>query len=179
MPAREKVRPVEEGEREMLRSIGVGERAPGFELEVAPGKKVSLSDFLGKTNLVLFFYPKDDTAGCTVEVCRFRDAYPDFVAAGADVVGISCDPLEARGRFAERHQLPFRLLSDPRGEVTARYGVHKALGLLPGRVTFVIDHEGVIRHVTDSRFRFKQHVTDSLSAIRALEASAQATTRRA
>jgi len=146
----------------------IGEPAPEFELEAAPGQRVRLSDFRGKKNVVLFFYPKDETAGCTVEACTFRDSHEAFLTAGAEVLGVSRDSLDSHDRFAARHQLPYRLLSDPKGEVAARYGLHKALGLLPGRVTFVIDRQGIIRHVTDSRLRFKQHVTDALAIVQEL-----------
>ena len=152
------------------RSIKVGDLAPEFELESASGQKVRLSDFRGKKNVVLFFYPKDETAGCTVEACTFRDAYEDFVDVGAEVIGVSADSLESHNRFAGRHRLPFLLLSDPRGLVGARYDVRKALGIFPGRVTFLIDREGIVRHVTDGRLRFKEHVTESLAILREMAA---------
>jgi peroxiredoxin Q/BCP len=149
----------------MRQSISVGDDAPDFELEAAAGQKLRLSDFRGKKPVVLFFYPKDGTAGCTVEVCAFRDAYEDFVGAGVEVIGVSADSLASHERFAGKHRLPFRLLSDPAGEVGKRYGVHKALGVFPGRLTFVIDRQGVVVHVTDGRLIFKQHVTDALAVI--------------
>src|SRR5947207_15052260 len=101
----------------MHRSINVGDRAPDFELESATGQKVRLSDFLGKKNVVLFFYPKDETTGCTIEACTFRDAYEDFVGVGAEVIGVSGDSLASHNRFAGRHRLPFILLSDPKNVV--------------------------------------------------------------
>jgi peroxiredoxin Q/BCP len=152
------------------RSIKVGDRAPDFELESLSGEKVRLSDFLGKKNVVLFFYPKDETAGCTLEACTFRDAYEDFVDVGAEVIGVSADSLESHKRFAYRHHLPFVLLSDPKGQVGARFDVRKALGIFPGRVTFLIDKEGIVRHVTDGRLRFKDHVTESLDALKKMSA---------
>jgi peroxiredoxin Q/BCP len=154
----------------MHRSINVGDRAPDFELEAADGRRVRLSDFHGKKNVVLFFYPKDETAGCTVEACTFRDAYEDFVGVGAEVIGVSGDSLESHNRFAGRHHLPFILLSDPKGTVGAKYDVRRALGIFPGRVTFLIDREGIVRHITDGRLRFKQHVTESLAALREMAA---------
>jgi thioredoxin-dependent peroxiredoxin len=149
----------------MPQSISVGDEAPEFELEAAAGQRCRLSDFRGKKPLVLFFYPKDETAGCTVEVCSFRDAYQDFVGAGAEVIGVSADSLASHERFAGKHRLPFRLLSDPKGEVAKRYGVHKALGVFPGRVTFVIDRQGLVVHITDGRLMFKQHVSAALAAV--------------
>lgn len=152
----------------MATGVHIGDRAPDFELEAAPGERIRLSDFRGRKNVVLFFYPKDETAGCTVEACRFRDSHAEFLATGAEVLGVSRDSLDSHDRFKSRHNLPYRLLSDPRGEVAARYGLSKALGLFPGRVTFVIDAEGIIRHITDSRLRFTQHVTDALEVVRTL-----------
>jgi peroxiredoxin Q/BCP len=152
------------------RSIKVGDPAPDFELEAVTGEKVRLTDFRGRKNVVLFFYPKDETAGCTLEACTFRDAYEDFVGVGAEVIGVSADSLESHNRFAYRHRLPFLLLSDPKGLVGARYDVRKALGIFPGRVTFLIDKEGIVRHVTDGRLRFRDHVTESLQALKAMSA---------
>ena len=151
-------------------TLQIGDAAPDFELEAANGQKVRLSDFRGKKNVVLFFYPKDETPGCTVEACTFRDAYEDFLDVGAEVIGISTDSLASHNRFAGRHQLPFLLLSDPGGKVGARYDVRKALGIFPGRVTFLIDRDGVVRHITDGRLQFKTHVTESLEALRHLSA---------
>jgi peroxiredoxin Q/BCP len=149
-------------------SIRPGDQAPDFELEAASGGKVRLSDFRGKKNVVLFFYPKDETAGCTVEACTFRDSYEDFLGAGAEVIGVSGDSLASHNQFADRHRLPFVLLSDPGGKVAALYDVRKALGLIPDRVTFLIDREGVVRHVTGGRLRFKQHVTESLAILKGM-----------
>jgi len=154
----------------MPQSMAVGDAAPEFELEAVAGQRWRLSDFRGKKPVVLFFYPKDETAGCTIEVCSFRDAYQDFVRAGAEVIGVSADTLASHERFVGKHGLPFPLLSDPGGEVAKRYGVHKALGVFPGRVTFVIDRHGIVVHITDGRLIFKRHVTDALAAISKLGA---------
>src|SRR3989475_8375862 len=119
-----------------------GQKAPAFDLEGNDGKKHALEDYKGKT-VVLYVYPKDDTPGCTKEACGFRDRYEDFRDAGAEVIGVSSDSASSHESFAKRHRLPFTLLSDARGEVRKRYGVPATLGLLPGRVTFVIDREGI------------------------------------
>lgn len=148
----------------------VGDKAPDFALTDANGGTVRLEDFRGKKNVVLFFYPKDDTPGCTIEACTFRDRYDDFAAAGAEVIGISADSAESHQRFAKRHELPMRLLSDESGKVREAFGVTPMLGLLPGRVTFLIDKNGVVRHVTRARFKFKEHVHASLELLRQLEA---------
>ena len=151
-------------------TVAIGDRAPDFTLPSATGESVTLSLLLGKRTVVVFFYPKDDTMGCTVEACTFRDLNGDFVTAGAEVVGISSDSLGSHERFASKHRLPMTLLSDVDGKVRALYGVRATLGLLPGRATFVIDRDGVVRHVLVSQFRFHQHAESALEVVRRLEA---------
>jgi peroxiredoxin Q/BCP len=144
-----------------------GDPAPDVLLEDREGNSVSIASFRGR-NLVLFFYPKDDTPGCTAEACAFRDAYESFTGAGAVVAGVSADDRQSHQRFADKHQLPFALFTD-RGRVAqAAYGVPKTLGLLPGRVTFVIDASGTIRHVFNSQFLPQKHVNEALAALNAL-----------
>jgi thioredoxin-dependent peroxiredoxin len=142
-----------------------GQPAPDFELPDADGKRVKLSSFRGKKAVVLYFYPKDDTPGCTAEACSFRDSYEDFQEAGAEVIGVSSDSAASHGKFAKRHKLPFTLLSDAKGEVRKLYGVPTTLGLLPGRVTFVIDREGVVRHEFNSQLLATRHVSEALEAL--------------
>jgi len=122
----------------------LGERAPDFTLPNAEGRPVRLGELLAEKVVVLFFYPKDETAGCTVEACAFRDASEDFTAAGAEVVGVSRDDAASHTRFAANHKLPFTLLSDADGSVHALYGVRTRLGFLRDRVTFVIDRSGTV-----------------------------------
>jgi thioredoxin-dependent peroxiredoxin len=149
-------------------SIKVGERAPEFTLPALGGGQISLADYRGKKNVVLFFYPKDDSPGCTVEACTFRDAYDDFVAAGAEVIGISSDSVDEHGSFARRHGLQMKLASDGDGSVRAAYGVKSTFGLIAGRETFVIDKDGIVRHVFRSQVRVKAHVADSLAVLQSL-----------
>jgi peroxiredoxin Q/BCP len=151
-------------------SLHVGDRAPDFRLPALRGGEVALSDFLGKKNVVLFFYPKDDTPGCTVEACTFRDSYEDFRDAGAEVIGISSDSIESHAAFAEHHHLPMQLLADKGGRVRAAYGVKPSLGLFDGRETFLIDKQGIVRHVFRSQLRVKQHVQESLAMLARLGA---------
>jgi peroxiredoxin Q/BCP len=146
-------------------SIKVGSRAPDFRLPALRGGELSLSDFLGKKNVVLFFYPKDDTPGCTVEACTFRDAYEDFVRAGAEVIGISSDSLDSHAAFAEHHRLPMQFVSDTGGRVRSLYGVKPTLGLFDGRETFIIDKQGIVQHVFRSQVRVQQHVQESLAVL--------------
>ena len=148
--------------------IDVGDTAPDFRLPALRGGELVLSDFRGKKNVVLFFYPKDDSPGCTVEACTFRDAYEDFVEAGAEVIGISSDSLDRHSAFAQCHSLPMQLVSDKGGKVRAQYGVKSTLGLIPGRETFIIDKTGVVRHVFRSQIRVKNHVAESLAVLQSL-----------
>jgi len=147
--------------------VRVGDEAPDFVLPDRTGKMVRLSEFRGRKAVVLYFYPKDDTPGCTKESCAFRDSYQDFQDAGAEVIGVSSDSAESHGRFAAKHRLPFTLLADQGAQVRKRYGVPATLGLLPGRVTFVIDRAGIVRHVFNSQFQATQHVSEALEALRA------------
>lgn len=145
-----------------------GSRAPDFELTSANGQKIRLSDYKGKKAVVLYFYPKDESAICTAEACSFRDSYEDFVAVGAEVIGISDDPVSSHKGFASRHRLPFVLLSDPGGSVREQYGAKKTLGLIPGRITFVIDKNGIIRQRFDSQVRFNAHVATALELLKTI-----------
>jgi peroxiredoxin Q/BCP len=148
--------------------LKVGDKAPDFTLPDRNGNPVSLADGIQKKVWqVIYFYPADDSPGCTAEACAFRDSYEDFVEAGALVIGISGDSAESHEKFAEKHSLPFTLLSDSDGSVRRLYGVKKTLGLLPGRVTYVVEPEGVVRTVFSSQLAPKKHQQEALAAIRA------------
>jgi peroxiredoxin Q/BCP len=151
-------------------SIRAGDKAPDFTLPTQDGTSVRLADLLGKGPIVLYFYPKDDTPGCTAEACSFRDAYEDFKEAGAEVVGVSSDSASKHKAFADKHRLPFLLVADEDGVVRKRYGVKSTLGLFPGRVTYVIDREGTVRHVFSSQLQATKHVTEALEALKAQKA---------
>jgi thioredoxin-dependent peroxiredoxin len=153
----------------MARGIQVGDKAPDFTLPSQSGEQVRLSDRLGKQVVVLYFYPRDDTKGCTAEACAFRDSYEVFTGAGADVIGISSDSVERHAAFAGKHQLPFTLLSDKGGQVRKSYGVPAALGVVPGRVTYVIDRQGTVRHVFNSMTNIGKHISDALQVVRELQ----------
>jgi peroxiredoxin Q/BCP len=156
--------------------IAVGERAPDFTLPSGDGRSVSLADFRGKKVVVLFFYPKDETPGCTREACEFRDSFDRFGDAGAEVIGVSDDDVESHKKFAANHRLPMTLLSDLGGKVREKFGVKALLGIVPDRVTFVIDREGVVRHVFAARLRFGKHVDEALGVVKTLAASSGAGT---
>jgi thioredoxin-dependent peroxiredoxin len=154
----------------MAHGIQAGSKAPDFTLPSQSGAPVRLQDRLGERVIVLYFYPRDDTRGCTAEACAFRDSYEVFADAGADVIGISSDSVDRHAAFAGKHQLPFTLLSDEGGQVRKRYGVPAVLGVLPGRVTYVIDRQGTVRHVFSSMTNIGQHVSDALETVRQLQA---------
>ena len=148
--------------------IEAGMAAPDFELPDQNGRRVRLSGFRGRSAVVVYFYPKDDTSGCTIEACRFRDDFEKFQAAGAEVIGISDDSEHSHGAFVSKYKLPFTLLSDKGGSVRKSYGVKKTLGVIPGRVTFVIDRSGVVRHTFSSQSKPAQHVEEALKALASL-----------
>jgi thioredoxin-dependent peroxiredoxin len=146
-------------------NIGIGSKAPDFTLPSQSGEMVNLTDLLDGKPVVLFFYPKDDTPGCTKQACAFRDNYEEFSKLDAEVVGISSDSVESHRSFAKKHGLPFTLLSDEGGKVRKLYGVSNTLGLFPGRVTYVLDEQGVIRHVFSSQLGARRHVEEALEIL--------------
>lgn len=146
--------------------IKLGDIAPDFELKSQTGETVRLSQFLGKKNVVLYFYPKDNTRGCIVESSTFRDQYEIFKQSDAEVIGISSDDELSHQKFAAEFKLPFILLSDTSNTVRELYGVPATFGIIPGRVTFVIDKKGVVRHVFSSQFSPKSHVEQALAILK-------------
>ncbi|MEB3350610.1 MAG: peroxiredoxin [Cyanobacteriota bacterium] len=151
----------------MAAPLSVGDRAPLIALADAEGIE-RCSDQLEGRALVLFFYPKDDTPGCTMEACAFRDSYADLQALGAEVWGVSGDDAASHQRFAARHNLPFPLLVDRGNNLRRAFGVPAVLGLLPGRVTYVIDGQGVIRHVFNNLLDGPAHRREAIAALRQL-----------
>ncbi|TRV47524.1 MAG: peroxiredoxin [Microcystis panniformis Mp_MB_F_20051200_S9] len=149
-----------------MAAIKVGDRVPNFSLPSQTGTTVNIGDLIGKKSLVIYFYPKDDTPGCTAESCAFRDSYEVFTDAGAEVIGISADSPQSHQQFAQKYNLPFTLLSDSDNQVRKLFGVPATLFVLPGRVTYIIDKEGIVRHIFDSMLDFKAHVTESLNTIK-------------
>jgi peroxiredoxin Q/BCP len=152
----------------MARGIQAGDKAPDFTLPSQDGTAVRLYDRLAAGPVVLYFYPKDNTSGCTAEACAFRDSYEVFSNAGADVIGVSSDSVDKHAGFASKHQLPFTLLSDRGGTVRRTYGVPATLGFIPGRVTYVIAQDGTVKHVFNSMTNIKGHISDALGALRQL-----------
>ena len=152
------VRGAGDGETEGLR---IGDVAPDFDLPTADGRNFRLSEHRGQP-VVLYFYPKDGSPGCTKEACSFRDQYQEFEAMGAEVIGISSDSEVSHRAFAAQHALPFPLLSDEGGQLRKQYAVPRAvLGLLPGRVTYVLDEEGRVQYVFNSLNNATNHVLNA------------------
>lgn len=150
--------------------IKKGSKIPSFTLPDQHGKEVSIDDYVGKSNLVIYFYPKDDTPGCTAEACSFRDQFAVFEDAGAQVFGISSDSVDSHRRFAEKHNLPFTLLSDSEKKVRKAFDVPAdMLGLIPGRVTYIVDKAGVVRHVFNSQLNTSKHVEEALKVLEQLD----------
>jgi peroxiredoxin Q/BCP len=152
----------------MSKQLVVGDTAPDFSLPSQKGGTVSLQDLLGTSEVVLYFYPKDNTPGCTTEAKAFRDSYEVFKEMGVEVVGVSSDSVESHSDFASRCDLPFTLLSDPGGKVRKLYGVPSTLGVLPGRVTYVIDKHGVVRHIFNSQFNPAKHVEEAITVLKSI-----------
>ncbi|MEM0272046.1 MAG: peroxiredoxin [Thermoprotei archaeon] len=146
--------------------LRVGDKAPLFEGVTDTGVRFSIADWLGKTNLVVYFYPKDDTPGCTREACAFRDSWDKLAGYDAMVIGVSSDSVESHQTFKKKYGLPFTLISDPNGKIRELYGV-KGL-LIPPRVTFVIDKKGEIVHVFNSQLNPEKHVDEALKALQSL-----------
>jgi len=149
----------------------VGSKAPDFSLIGTGGKRVGLKDFIGKKNLVLYFYPKDSTPGCTMEASAFRDTYRFFEERNTVILGVSRDGLESHDKFSTKHRLPFLLLSDPSGEVCSAYGVYGKKSFLGReffgihRTTFVIDTTGTICRVYP-KVKVREHAEEVLRFIR-------------
>ena len=153
-------------------AIKVGDEAPDFKFTHKNGSPSSLKSLRQQKAVILYFYPKDDTPGCTAQACSFRDAYEDFIQAGAEVIGVSADGASAHDSFASKHRLPFTLISDADGSLRKSYGVPRSfLGLLPGRVTYVIDRDGVVQHVFNSQLQATKHITEALEVLKRLNVS--------
>lgn len=153
-------------------SLNVGDKAPSFKLKNQDAKVVSLADLKGKP-IVLYFYPKDDTSGCTKEACNFRDEFPKFGKMKAEIIGVSADSVESHKKFAEKYKLPFNLLSDEKKEVVEKYGVwqeksmygKKYMGIV--RTTFIIDGQGKIRKIFE-KVKVDEHNQEVMEALKEL-----------
>ncbi|MFN3917607.1 MAG: peroxiredoxin [Flavobacteriales bacterium] len=147
-----------------MTKIKIGDFIPSFALLNQHGETVSSDQFRGK-KLVIFFYPKDNTPGCTAEACSFRDNYGLFKAKGTEILGISSDSVETHKKFAKKHNLTYSILSDGKGKVRKLFGVPKILGFIPGRVTYMVDENGKVVHIFDALLDSKRHIQEALSSI--------------
>ncbi len=154
-------------------TVKVGDKAPDFKLPSQMGDNVTLSEFFGKKNVVLYFYPKDETPGCTREACTFRDSYEGLTNLGAEVLGVSGQSVESHKSFATHYGLPFILLSDVGNKVRELYGVPSTMGLIPGRVTYIIDKQGVVRHIFSSQTQAERHVEEAKKTLQDIEKEEQ------
>ena len=153
-------------------SLNVGDKAPSFKLKNQDVEVVSLADLKGKP-IVLYFYPKDDTSGCTKEACNFRDEFPKFGKMKAEIIGVSADSVESHKKFTEKYKLPFNLLSDEKKEVVEKYGVwqeksmygKKYMGIV--RTTFIIDGQGKIRKIFE-KVKVDEHNQEVMEALKEL-----------
>ena len=150
-----------------MSKIKTGDAIPDFKLKNQHDEWINMADYIGKKNLVLFFYPKDDTPGCTREACSFRDHYEDFADAGAEVFGISGQTVESHKNFAKKHNLNYTLLSDEGNSVRKLFGVPGNLfGLVPGRVTYVADKTGKVIYIFNSQMQVEKHVEKALNTLK-------------
>ena len=147
--------------------LSIGEPLPSFSLPTQDGTIFSSDSLAGNRAMSIYFYPKDETAGCTAEACSFRDSYQDFKDAGAEVIGISSDEIGSHAAFAQHHRLPFLLLSDSGSRLRQRFGVPGSLfGMLPGRVTYVVDRQGIVRYIFNSQLNTGKHISEALRILK-------------
>ena len=153
------------------KEVEVGAKAPNFKLKDQDGIERQLTDYRGKSTVVLFFYPKDNTPVCTIEAVSFRNSYEEFSNVGAEVIGVSADEQQSHASFCASNNLPYRLLTDSGNKIRDLYGASSVFGDIGSRVTFVIDREGVIRSIYRSALRAKKHVQSSLEVALSLKHS--------
>lgn len=148
-------------------ALNIGDTVPHFTATDQLGHDFDSARFLGNKIIVLYFYPKDDTPGCTMQACSFRDQYEDFKQYGAEVIGVSADNGKSHQKFVSKYQLPFTLLTDSNKTLSKMFGVKKDLFILPGRETFVIDKKGILQMKFDS-MQAKSHITEALEKVKEL-----------
>jgi peroxiredoxin Q/BCP len=151
-------------------SIKIGDKCPIFSLLDQKGEMYNLSDVIGLKNCVIYFYPKDNTWGCTKQACSFRDAFQDFVDLGSEVIGISSDSVNSHELFSKKYNLNFPILSDSKDKVRNLFGVPKSLfGLLKGRVTYIVDKNGIVVWVFNSQVNSVAHISKAINFVKNME----------
>lgn len=149
-------------------AIKIGDTIPHFKAKDTHGHDFDSFEIVGKVPVVIYFYPKDDTPGCTAQACSFRDQYEDFKDLGVEIIGVSSDSIASHQKFAKQYKLPFKLLSDSEKSIRNLFGVSSGIfGLLPGRVTYIADKNGVVVSILDNMMA-TQHIPKSLEAIKKL-----------
>jgi peroxiredoxin Q/BCP len=147
-------------------TLKIGDKVPSFVAVDANGTSFNSKDIIGKKPVVIYFYPKDNTPGCTMQACGFRDSYEDFIVLGAEVIGVSSDTVNSHKKFTSQYKLPFILLSDFDKKIRKLFGVpDKLFGLLPGRVTYIINKAGIITLIFDSVMATK-HISIALESLK-------------
>lgn len=155
-----------------MAGLKTGDKIPLFSLPDQDGKIFDIGSLIGQKNLVIFFYPQDESPACTREVCYFRDLYDSFTAMNADVIGISGQSVESHSAFAGKNLLPYRILSDEGNRIRELFGVPSFLfGALPGRVTYITDTEGNIVHIYSSQLRPEKHADEALKILFLMKSS--------
>lgn len=150
--------------------LGVGDKAPDFEAPCGDGRHLRLRDFRGRRHVILYFFPKDFTPGCTKEACSFRDHRSEVAGLDAEIVGVSLDSVDKHASFADKYKLPYPLVSDQEGLIAKKYGVARLGGWLPTkRVTFVIDKDGVIQHVIQAELSIDIHIDEAIEVLKKLQ----------
>jgi peroxiredoxin Q/BCP len=149
--------------------VKVGDQAPEFDGPTSDGSKLGLKDFVGKKNVVLYFYPKDDTPGCTREACSFRDNITPIRKMGAEIVGVSLDSITSHDKFTTKYNLPFPLISDKDKQIANAFGVLKDTGTSTNRVTFIIDKKGKIAKVFP-KVDVAKHTDEVVAALKEISA---------
>jgi len=148
-------------------NIQVGDKIPVFSLKDQNGEVFDSSNYIGNTTMVIYFYPKDDTPGCTKEACKFRDSYEEFTDRNVKVIGISADDTQSHKDFAAKYNLPFTLLSDPDNKVRKLFGVKSNMfGMIPGRVTYIVNNKGIVQFMYDNMFNAEKHIDKALEALK-------------
>jgi peroxiredoxin Q/BCP len=157
------------GQKTNMNEIKIGSTIPSFTLPDQDGNLFDINSVIGKKNLVIYFYPKDDSPGCTAEACSFRDQFEVFKEADAVIIGISGQSVESHKEFAEKHRLSFTLLSDEGNKIRKQFGVPaNFMGLLPGRVTYIADKTGKVIFIFNSQTKATEHVDEALRILKEL-----------
>lgn len=149
--------------------IKIGDKCPYFSLLDQNGEMVAIKEIIGEKNIVIYFYPKDNTWGCTKQACSFRDSFQDFIDLGCEVIGISTDSVDSHKMFSTKYNLNFKILSDVDDEVREKFGVPKSLfGIIKGRVTYIIDKKGNVAWIFNSQLNAEGHISKSIEVLKEL-----------